>query len=1051
MLVMKTFILFSTRPLVLVLIATSVMLFSGGTARADQAVLYVAPTGGGGGSCGAPDYNTIQAAVDAAIPGDRLIVCQGQYNESVVLREKHGILIQADRDAVVIVTPRGLGGKAQRDAFILSRSREVTIEGLRVTGASRSGFLLMGGNDFNRDITLAGNEIYDNGFQCRKADCGGIVIGDENARTWVVNNLVRNNQPAGMEIGGSNIFSDAPIYAVNNTIVENGGNGLSVAPQRSVYSVNNLILDNGKDAGRNGGRWGIDHEVGKKPGNANNRHGVSFPERMLLKSNLMYQNGAGKKAGDGGDIGGQTRDTLDATDTVNYTTRGNEGPDGIGGCVFADCGAGHGLDEIVKDPTGRDYHLAAGSPASSKAAASFIHGGREWVPGVDFEGERRPRGASDIGYDQGPPAVAPEGNLISGILNWPQTMFFKFTMRTGPRGSAYHRFTDGPGTGGPTRSNPSGIAAPLEPLAAAAGRPQESLAAQVAGAQRVGIVYSESTASNYFSDIVYSQMFMAMQNQVMMAGIPFDLLTENDLADVSQISSYDALVFPYFANCCVDDQGNSMNPDTIAANIVQSGAGIITFGDFMTNDPQGAAFCTPPYCNPYQHMIDVLGLSIIGAAGPVDVDVRAKANTHAVMKNYGANEIILGRSQPSHPQTPTTPPVPYSDYFTNLYAGVGAAAEVLVELDLDNGIAPQTRDGVMAVAKNGGRHVHFANDWLMGNSNLVWEALQWSVYGDEDTSVGLKIGRQKSIFIARDDADSTKYPDEAARVLPGLKVLYEQWKNDYNFVGTDYINIGNDSPDETTDWNFSGPYYQDYIGLGHEIGTHSYTHPDIIDNLTESELQFEFCQSRTEIENQLGITVSGAAVPGNPEMLATDSILDQQGCLSYLSGRYANVGIGYPGAIGYLNANPTDDMVYFNLNMWPDFTAIQWYGWTAAQTEQEWGRQMDLLGKHASQPILHPLWHDYGPTIAGGDGYTPEMYAYMFAKAYNEDTEFANLVDIQQRFKTFQGASLEVTHAAAAPGEETITAAVTGSGVGKFSLEVNSRDSENKLIKSVDD
>jgi hypothetical protein len=797
MLVMNSLVRFSTRPLVLVLIAASVMLFSGGTARSDAGGLYVAPSGSSGGSCGSPDNNTIQAAVDAAIPGDSLILCQDQYNESVVLREKHGILIQAGRDA------------------------------------------------------------------------------------------------------------------------------------------------------------------------------VSFPERMLLESNLMYQNGAGKRAGEGGDIGGQTRDTLDATDSINYTTRGDEGPDGIAGCVFADCGAGHGLDETVEDPTGLDYHLAA----------------------------------------------------------------------------------------------------------------------QAAGAQRVGIVYSESTASNYFSEIVYSQMFMAMQNQVLMAGIPFDLLTENDLADVNQISTYDALVFPYFANCCVDDQGNNLDPDTIAANIVQSGAGIITFGDFMTSDPQGAAFCPPPYCNPYQHMIDVLGLAIIGSAGPVDVNVRAKANTHAVMKDYGANEIIIGCSQPSHPQTATTPPAPYIGNFTKWYgdAGGGARVEVLVDQDLYTSVDciqsensseypttfDQTRAAVLAVKKDGARHVHFASDWLMGNSNLVWEAVQWSVYGDEDTPVGLKIGRQKSIFIARDDADSSKNPDEAALVLPGLEVLYEQWKNDYNFVGSNYINIGIDpppppDPDDTTGWGFNGPYYQDYIGLGHEIGTHSYTHPFDINLLTESELQFEFCDSKTQIESQLGITILGGSVPGAAESLSVDEIIDQMGCLSYLSGRYANVGNGYPGAIGYLNANATDDMVYFNPNMWPDFTAIQWHGWTAAQTEQEWGRQMDLLGKHASQPIVHMMWHDYGATTFAAanafclsfpsetacdpppPGYTVNMYANTLKKAHDEDAEFATLSDIQQRFKTFQGASLVLTHAAAAPGEETITAAVTGSGVGQFSLEVNSRGSENKTINSVD-
>jgi hypothetical protein len=78
------------------------------------------------------------------------------------------------------------------------------------------------------------------------------------------------------------------------------------------------------------------------------------------------------------------------------------------------------------------------------------------------------------------------------------------------------------------------------------------------------------------------------------------------------------------------------------------------------------------------------------------------------------------------------------------------------------------------------------------------------------------------------------------------------------------------------------------------------------------------------------------------------------------------------------------------------------------------------------------------------------MYANTFKKAHDEGAEFATLSDIYQRFKTFRSASLEVTHEVTTAGQETVIAAVTGSGVGQFSLKVNTIDSENKAIKSVD-
>ena len=51
---------------------------------------------------------------------------------------------------------------------------------------------------------------------------------------------------------------------------------------------------------------------------------------------------------------------------------------------------------------------------------------------------------------------------------------------------------------------------------------------------RIGIVYSDTTAANYFSATAYSDLIMAAENQAIQAGIPFDLLTEADLTDLVQ-------------------------------------------------------------------------------------------------------------------------------------------------------------------------------------------------------------------------------------------------------------------------------------------------------------------------------------------------------------------------------------------------------------------------------------------------------------------------------------------------------------------------------------
>ena len=132
-----------------------------------------------------------------------------------------------------------------------------------------------------------------------------------------------------------------------------------------------------------------------------------------------------------------------------------------------------------------------------------------------------------------------------------------------------------------------------------------------------------------------------------------------------------------------------------------------------------------------------------------------------------------------------------------------------------------------------------------------------------------------------------------------LLPILEQWKAEFNFVGSYYVNIGNNAGDgQTTDWTRSKPVYDQLLAMGNEIGTHSYTHPEDTNVLSPEQIEFEFEQSKLILEQKLGITMKGAAVPGAPETLATSELISQY--FSYMSGGYTGVGAGYPGAFGYL-------------------------------------------------------------------------------------------------------------------------------------------------------
>lgn len=121
--------------------------------------------------------------------------------------------------------------------------------------------------------------------------------------------------------------------------------------------------------------------------------------------------------------------------------------------------------------------------------------------------------------------------------------------------------------------------------------------------KKVGIVFSQTTADQFFglpdiatNQTAYSQLFMSVQEEVMMSGVPFDLLTESDLKDINNLVNYDTLVFPSIRNIQQADVQEIQ--DTLADAVYKYNIGIVAAGDFMTNSETGAALEGDPYSRP---------------------------------------------------------------------------------------------------------------------------------------------------------------------------------------------------------------------------------------------------------------------------------------------------------------------------------------------------------------------------------------------------------------------------------------------------------------------
>ncbi|MET4897873.1 cadherin domain-containing protein [Sphingomonadaceae bacterium jetA1] len=553
---------------------------------------------------------------------------------------------------------------------------------------------------------------------------------------------------------------------------------------------------------------------------------------------------------------------------------------------------------------------------------------------------------------------------------------------------------------------------------------------------RVAIVWSETTANAYFSKTAYSQLFMAAQSQAMQAGTPFDIITEDDLTSLSTLAKYDSIIFPSFRNVQAD------KADAIAHTLEQAtkqfGIGLIAAGEFMTNAADGSALPGDSYAR----MKLLFDATRVTGGWPADVTIKAVDANHSVLDGYANGETIRD----------------YKGVGWNAFTSVSGTGET---------IATQTVNGetyAAAIATHtGGRNVIFSTEAAMADDNLLQKAIDYSVHGSASTGglrVGLQMTRDAGLFASRVDMDQSQYSDEVKPddgtpgIYDKLMPILDQWKSLYNFVGSYYVNIGNDpSQQRATDWSVSAPVYAKMMAAGNEIGLHSYTHPEDTNVLTADQIAYEFGAERAELEKQMSaylghqVSLGGAAVPGAPETIATSQEILKY--VSYLSGGYTGVGAGYPNAFGYMTpGNAADGKVYLAPNTMFDFSLIEFQKKTVAEAEAEWARELSTLTSHADAPVIVWPWHDYGPATWTGDSaqslYVTSMFTNFIAKAAAAGVEFVTLADLASRVSAFHQASITTSVSG-----DTITAQVSSSqGLGTFALDVDGQKA-GQVIQSV--
>jgi parallel beta-helix repeat protein len=197
-------------------------------------------------------FSSIQAAVDAARPGDTVIVPPGRYHESVTIG-KSGIAIRGSRGAVLDAAGFAVGIRASAGpggpGCPVSTLTHITVDGLRIENARFTGVLLRGVDGFAvRDGSYTGNEEYSIFPICSRNGVidGNHVEGTDDAAIYVGNShdvVVEGNHATDSTVGIEIENSTGLVVRDNTTIGNTSGIVTFVLPGLAIPVTDDVLIE----------------------------------------------------------------------------------------------------------------------------------------------------------------------------------------------------------------------------------------------------------------------------------------------------------------------------------------------------------------------------------------------------------------------------------------------------------------------------------------------------------------------------------------------------------------------------------------------------------------------------------------------------------------------------------------------------------------------------------------------------------------------------------------------------------------------------------------
>jgi hypothetical protein len=382
------------------------------------------------------DYSTIQAAIDAAAPGDTVSVAAGTYSEHIDFQSKAITVAGASGAGSTTIDGGGVGVVVTINA---NAGETPVLRGFTVTGGgylgagdgaidTRGGPALIENNVVTANrfcadgaitatfsaATIRNNEITNNSQAgCSGGGGAGISIGGDGTVQVLHNVITGNRQDSGA--GGIDLFAAGKATVSANVIRNNVGwfgGGISFENVSDAMITNNMIV--GNQAAVGGGIYlsvpfgapgpqVVNNTVADNTANTGLAvYTTGFVAQSAFANDILA--GTGTAAAfycDG------TSDPTPASISFDDVWNGGTGPRFGGACSDQTGVSGNiSTDPRFVDPAGGDYHLRPGSPVVDR-------GTNAGAPTVDIDGDQRPFdgngdgiAVTDIGADEVTSAVS---------------------------------------------------------------------------------------------------------------------------------------------------------------------------------------------------------------------------------------------------------------------------------------------------------------------------------------------------------------------------------------------------------------------------------------------------------------------------------------------------------------------------------------------------------------------------------------------------------------------------------------------------------------------